>query len=69
MLYDLIGKKSVVYNSLYKDFVNKELKKGKNKIYDQVINIRDFYPIETHFENKNEEDIKYFKKLDNMCTI
>ncbi len=66
VLSDLIGKNSVAHTAKFKEFVDKELEKEKNKIYDQDINIRDLYPIETHFEKKKEEDIQHFKELDKI---
>lgn len=62
----MIGKNSVVHTDGFKRFVSEELEKEKNKKYDQDINIRDLYPIETHFENKKEEDIITFKELDKI---
>lgn len=66
MLNDLIGKNSVVNTLDFKNFVEKELEKEKNKVYDQEFNIRDLYPIEIHFEQKQKEDIERFELLNKM---
>ncbi|MDO4375805.1 MAG: hypothetical protein Q4C33_01350 [bacterium] len=38
-------------------------------MYDLDANIRDLYPIEMHFENKQEKDINYFKELDRIILL
>lgn len=35
-------------------------------VYDEDVNIRDLYPIDIHFKNKNKDDIERFNKLNDI---
>lgn len=65
-LNDFRGKNSVVNTDDFKNFVNEERNRVINKKYDMDINIRDLYSINIHTDNKREEDIERFKKLNDF---
>ena len=62
-LNDFRDRKSVVNTEEFKDFVKEERNRAIYKKYDMDINIRDFYPINIHTDNKREEDVERFNQL------
>lgn len=66
MLKDLIGKNSVKNSDAFRVFMERELSKEKNKIYDPDINIRDLYSLDIHITNKNKDYVNTFYKLNEL---
>lgn len=66
ILPDLFGKNSVINTNEFKEFVKKEYQKEQRKVYDNDINIRDIYPLETYIKNKKSSDLNNFYKLNEL---
>lgn len=66
MLKDLIGKNSIKNSDTFRVFMDRELSKEKNKVYDSDINIRDLYSLDLHITNKNKDYVNTFYKLNDL---
>lgn len=66
LLKDLIGKNSIKNSDTFRVFMDRELSKEKNKVYDSDINIRDLYSLDLHITNKNKDYVNTFYKLNDL---
>ncbi|MDO4962669.1 MAG: hypothetical protein Q4E75_01000 [bacterium] len=64
VIEDLYGKKSIRNTLEFKQYMNKEIAKRKNVIYD--MNVVDLYPIEKHYDNRPQIDIDRFNQLNDI---